>query len=559
MKRCPECRRDYYDDSLLYCLEDGTALVQGSVPSPEEPQTAILQHSTGPDQAATKILSDDGPRPGRSWSRSKTVFIVLAIMTAIAAGYFGYRYFYPTRQIRSIAVMPFVNSSGDPDLEYVSDGMTESLINSLSQLTQLSVKARNYVFRYKGKDLDPKDVASELNVQAVLNGRIIRRGDSMTISLDLVDASTGDQAWGEQYTRGMNDLASLQNDIAGDVSRKLVVRLSGGEQSRITKDVSPDSQAYQLYLQGRYEWNKRTRSTTNTAISLFQQAIEKDPAYTQAYVGLAEAYAVSGLPLKERGEKIRATASKAIELDPSRGEPHASLALSKAGSDRDFAGAEQEFKRAIELSPNYATAYHWYGESLVLLGRFDDGLLKYRKAAELDPFSLAIASDYGISLYYARRFDESIDHLKKLVDQDPTYYRSHVYLAIVYEKLGRYEDALGERVKGATLSGASREEIEKREAEVLSALRSEGPKGYWRVFLDSFLERRTIAKSSNDDYFRMAECYSHLGQKDKAFEALDQGMRATGNFPDNIRVSPQWDDLRGDPRFDALLRQANLL
>lgn len=557
MKRCPECRRDYYDDSLLYCLDDGSPLLEGPATADrEEPRTAILQHSSELDQPITKILTDDGPVPARQWATRRPLFIALTLIAVVAAAFLGYRYLYSTRQIRSIAVMPFVNASGDPDMEYISDGMTESLINSLAQLSQLSVKARSYVFRYKGKDLDPKTIAAELNVQAVLNGRIVKRGDLMTISVDLVDAGSGDQAWGEQYTRAMGDLATLQNDITRDVSKKLVARLTGGEQTRISKDVSQNSEAYQLYLQGRYQWNKRTGSTTKTAIALLQQAIEKDPAYAQAYVGLAEAYAVSDLPLKQRAEKIRAAAIKAIELDPSLGEPHASLALSEGWFERNFPRAEQEYKRAIELSPNYATAYHWYGEFLVLQGRFDEGLATYQKALELDPYSLAIASDYGISLFYARRYEESIAYFKKLIDQDPSYYRDHVYLASVYEKLGRYEEALAERVKGAVLDGASPEEISKREAQILTAFRSEGAKGYWKAFVE-IATARNVGNNPTKNNIRLADYYSHLGQKDKSFELLNEEFETTGNYPDGLEVSPQWDDLRDDPRFDELLRKLN--
>lgn len=558
MKRCPECRRDYYDDSLLYCLDDGTALLEGPASSGGDGErTAVLHHLTGQhDEAATKILTKKRPFGVRSFKWMSMLALVLIGIATV--GFFGYRYYFSPPQIRSIAVMPFVNVGADPELEYMADGMTESLINGLSQLSQLSVKGRSFVFRYKGKDVDPRTIAADLNVQALLNGRIVRRGDSIDVSLDLVDARTGDQAWGAQYTRGANDLAALQNDITREVSQKLVARLTIG-QTKLNKDVSQNSEAYQLYLQGHYELNKRTRKGTENAIAFYQQSIEKDPSYAQAYVGLAEAYVLSDIPVAERGEKVRAAALKAIELDPSLGEPHASLASYKAWNELDYPGAEQEFKRAIELNPNYATAYHWYGEFLMFQGRSDEGLGTLRKALELDPYSPAIGSDYGQALFYVRRYDESIAHLKKLIDQDPNYYRYHIYIADVYEKVGRYEEAVNERTTAALIGGASADEFRAIQERLLNSIRSGGAQGYWSTRLSVFTEyRQRRGTDPMSNYPLWAELYSHLGQKDKAFEILNKGIDMKGDFPLDLKASPRWDDIRDDPRFDELLRKLKL-
>jgi TolB-like protein/cytochrome c-type biogenesis protein CcmH/NrfG len=564
MKRCPECRRDYYDDSLLYCLDDGTALLDGpATGGTEGAVTAILRDSVdAPEQTPTRILGQDTSTVLSRLRRGHALVLILGLAVLTTGAYFAYRYFSSERQIRSIAVMPFVNTSGDPELEYLSDGMTDSLINSLSELSQLSVKGRSYVFRYKGKDVDPQAVASELSVQAVLNGRIVQKGDAITISLDLVDARTGDQAWGDQYTRPLGDLSALEREIARDVSQKLLARLTGAEQTKLNKPISKNSEAYQLYLQGRYEWNKRTGPTTAKAIRFFQQAIEKDPSYAQAYVGLAEAYFISfGSPPKERSEKALSAALKAIELDPTLGEPHATIANYKAALDWDYSGAEQEYKRAVELSPGYPTAYHWYGEFLVFQGRFDEGLATYRKAMELDPYSLAIGSDYGIAQYYARRYDDSVANLKKLIDQDPNYVRNHKYLSQVYEKLGRYEEALTERAKAALARGVPADELSKDMPRGLRAIKADGAKGYWAFILNDIMQdaRHRGANPEDDDPADLAEIYSHLGQKDKAFELLNKDIATTGEFPGEIKVSPAWDDLRDDPRFDDLLRKVKLL
>jgi serine/threonine protein kinase/tetratricopeptide (TPR) repeat protein len=489
-------------------------------------------------------------------SRHKSVLAIASILVLAAAilgvWLFAYRS-TNAASIESLAVMPFVNASGNQDLEYLSDGVTESLINSLSQLSKLSVKARSSVFRYKGKDVEPQQVATDLKVQAVLNGRVTQRGDNLIISLDLVDGATGNQIWGEQYTRKTGDLAALQSDIARDVSQKLRARLTGADENRVVKNQTQNTEAYQLYLQGRYYWNKRTDPTTKKAIEYFQQAIEKDPNYAMAYVGLAESYVLSDLPTEVAYPKVKEAALKALEIDPTLGEPHATLGNYKASYEHDYAGAEQEYRSAIELSPNYATAYHWYGEFLVFLGRFDEGFVQYKKALELDPFSMAIGTDYGIALFYGRQFDQSADYLKKLMEMDPNFVRTHTYLAQVYRSMGRYEDALNEIEKKVVLEGENPEVVAKGKKEILDAFKSSGPKGYWSKILE--FNKQDIKKGTHVSDSTMASIYAHLGERDTAFEFLERSVR--NNEPDMsiLKVSPEWDELREDPRFQELLRK----
>ena|ERR1043166_295215 len=569
MKRCPECRRDYYDDSLLYCLDDGTPLLEGpSSGRSDEPATAILHETASPNEAETRaqihttdltgILPSgiaEAPKP----RFDKRLLAATLILVIGIGGFFGY-WFYRSgnvKQISSIAVMPFVNASGNPDIEYVSDGVTESLINNLSQLSSLSVKARSSVFRYKGKDIEPQQAAADLKVQAVLNGRVNQHGDNLTISLDLVDGSTGDQIWGEQYARKSRDLAALQSEIARDVSQKLRTKLTGTEENKVVKNQTQNTEAYQLYLQGRYNWNKRTDATTTKAVEYFQQAIEKDPNYAMAYVGLAESYMLTDLPSDEKYTKARVAARKALEIDPSLGEPHATLASVYAVYEQNFPASEQEYKRAIELSSNYPTAYHWYAECLVEQGRFEESLPLWNKALELDPFSLAIGTDYGLEyLYFSRRYDQAVGYLKKLIDMDPNYVRTHTYLAGVYEAMGRYEDAVGELEKRASLQGMSPEEISKGKRALLDAVRSTGAKGYWSTMLE--FTQQDIKKGDTSPAYQLAMIYAQLGERDEAIKWLEKSYEAKDVNLTALKVDPKWDKLRDDARFKDLLRRLNL-
>jgi TolB-like protein len=389
MKRCPECRRDYTDETLNYCLDDGAALVDGPA-SIDESSTAILHSTAQPGEAATRAqihVTDqtsvmphavEVPPRRKNLFTARSIIPVSIVVLAIVGGIIAYRYFafaFGPSQINSIAVMPFVNAGGSAELEYLSDGIPESLMNHLSQLSGLTVKARSSVFRYKGKEPQPEQVASDLQVQAVLNGRVAQLGDGLVISLELVDGRSGNLIWGEQYSRKLGDLAALQSEIARDVSQKLRVRLTGAEETRVVKNQTQNAEAYQLYLQGRYYWNQRTGQTAQKAIDYFQRAVGKDPAYAMAYVGLAESYVISDLPPEERYPKIKSAAMKALEIDPTLGEPHAALGSYYDTYARDFPLAEREFRKAIELNPNYVTAYHWMAEMFVeAIDRPDESL-----------------------------------------------------------------------------------------------------------------------------------------------------------------------------------------
>src|SRR5215813_8522402 len=402
---------------------------------------SVASTSSGTSSIQTRASSAEYVVSGIK--QHKLIAGIIALMF-LAGGIASLAFYFRGRTsniaIKSIAVMPFVNEGGKQELEYLSDGMTDTLISSLSQLPNLAVKARSSVFRYKGKETSPQTVAKDLKVQAILNGRVVQHGDQLTLSLELIYAQTENVIWSEQYIRKQTDLVSLQSEIARDVSGKLKTKLSGADEQKLSKNYAVNPEAYQLYLKGRYFWNKRTGDATNKAIEYYQQAIEKDPGYAMAYVGLAESYITAEGGLAERAVKVKPAAQKALELDPTLGEPHAALANIRNTYDLDYPAAEQEFKQAIELNPKYATAYHWYGEFLAMQGKFDESFAIYKKALELEPYSLAISTDLGIAFFEARQLERSIEHFKKIEEMDPSYVRTHFYLARVYEEKGMFPE-----------------------------------------------------------------------------------------------------------------------
>ena len=452
--------------------------------------------------------------------------------------------------IQSIAVLPFENQSQDPETEYLSDGVTESIINSLAQLPNVRVIARSSVFRYKGQKIDPVKAGQELGVQAVLTGRLVQRGDSLTISTELLDVRENKQLWGEQYNEKVADILSMQRAIAGQISNHLRLKLSGSDQNRVTRSYTQNADAYQLYLKGRFLWNKRTAESLEKSIEYFNQAIEKDPTYALAYAGLADSWYSRGwyrhVEPKQAYEKARAAANKALELDPRLAEGHAILAAIKTVYDWDWQGAEREFKLAIELNPSYATAHQRYSLFLPALGRFDEAIAEARKARDVDPLALPVNENLGDILYLARRYDEAIEQLRKTLELDPNYGVAHGTLAKVYEAQGKYEELLEERLKGS-----SPETV----AELRKVFAASGIKGVWRNRLNVLLERSKTAYVSPAD---IALFYTRLNDRDQAFAWLEKAMAERSINFNYLVADPRFDNLRGDPRLAALLRRVGL-
>ncbi|MDQ2920410.1 MAG: hypothetical protein M3R52_02165, partial [Acidobacteriota bacterium] len=485
----------------------------------------------------------------------KATFVVAGlVLLGIVAGTFGLRSYLRSRNagaaIDSIAVLPFVNQNNDPEMEYQSDGLTESIINSLAQLPNIRVIARSSAFRYKGKETDPLKAGKELGVSAVLTGRIMQRGDMLTISTELLDVRDNRQLWGEQYTQKVSDLMSMQRAIATQITGNLRLKLSDPEQSRVAKHHTENADAYQLYLKGRFHWNKRTAESLEKSVDYFNQAIEKDPNYAQAYVGLADAWFSRGwyrfVVPKEAYEKARAAATRALELDERLGEAHAMLAAIKTTYEWDWQGAEREFKLAIQLNPNYATAHQRYSLFLPIMGRFDEAIVQAKKARELDPLSLPANENVGDILYLARRYEEATEQLLHTLDLDPNYGVAHGTLAKVYEAKGMYKEALDERLKSAPPETV---------VEMKKLFASSGMKGVWQYRLNQTLERAKREYVSPAD---IALFYARLNQKDEAFAWLEKAMNERSILFNYLVADPRFDNLRSDARLPKLLSRVGL-
>ncbi|HXM35627.1 MAG TPA: protein kinase [Pyrinomonadaceae bacterium] len=448
--------------------------------------------------------------------------------------------------IKSIAVMPFINGGNNADIEYLSDGMTETLINTLSQLPDLSVKARSSVFRYKGKEIDPQTVGTELNVQAIVNGRIIQHGDDLTLYLSLVDARTGNQLWGEQYSRKQADLLSLQNAVARDVATRLRNKLSGADEQKVARNYTQNTEAYQLYLQGRFFANKRTPESIRKAIGYYQQAIDKDPNYALGYAGLSDGYGQLGYyasdPAPESLIKAREAALRALSLDNNLAEGHSALGFVLTTADFDYAGGEREYKRAIELDPNYEPSHHNLGVMLFRIGRQAEGMAELRRALELEPFSLVVNRLYGEVLVYSGRYDEGLAQLKKTAEMDPTFTSTYSALATAYRLMGNYAESVESYAKLQELNGRP---------QTAAFARASFAAGGWQGFLRDMTSRRPEGVSPS----MAAIFFAQLGEKDKAFAELNKAVENREYTVRFLKIEPGFDPLRYDPRFKELLKR----
>jgi TolB-like protein/Tfp pilus assembly protein PilF len=478
-----------------------------------------------------------------------------AVVLLAGTGFFMWR-ITSGRAIDSLAVLPFVNVGGDPSLEYLSDGITENLINSLSQLQRLRVVPRGRAFRYKGRETDAERAGRELNVRAVLTGRVAQRGDNLNIQTELVDLATDSQLWGRQYDRKLSEIIPVQEEIAKEVSEKLRLRPMGEEQRRLTRRYTENPEAHQLYLKGRYLWNRRTGDALRQAAEYFRQSIDKDPTYALAWAGLTDCYVLSsfysGLPPKEAASKAKESARRALALDDTLAEPHAALAYVKTFYDWDWPGAEREFTRAIELNPNYATAHHWYGLYLDAVGRPDEGIAEVRRAQEADPLSLTISTTAGAAFFMARRYDQAVEQLHKTLEMDPNFPGAHLWLGLVHEQMGRGEEAIAELQKAASLSGGEPAELGLRGHAYASAGRRAEAQ---RVLA----ELNGLSKRSYVPPFDIALVYAGLGEKRQSLEWLERAYEDHSFRLTWIKVWPQLDSLRGESRFHDLLRRMNLV
>jgi serine/threonine protein kinase/Tfp pilus assembly protein PilF len=505
-------------------------------------------------ESSTRTVEGVEPRPRSNVRNVAAGAIALAI--AALLGITVYLFMGRGKPIDSMAVMPFLNASADLSQEYLSDGITESLINSLSQLPNLKVLARTTVFSYKNRAIDPIKVGRELGVRAVLTGRVVERGGTLIIQADLLDVTDGSQLWGEQYHRKLSDVLAVQEEIAKQISERLRLKLTGEDQKRLTRHHTENAEAYQLYLKGCYYWNKRTAESLNRGIEYFQQAIDKDPNYALAYAGLIDSYSLLGssigrLSPRETFSKAKAAAVKALDIDDTLAEAHAALALVILRYDWDWPAVEREIKRAIQLNPNYATTYQWYADYLVVMGRLDETIAQIKRAQELDPLSLIINTIVGLHLYQARQYDQAIEQCQKTLEMDPNFAQAHLALGMAYEQKARYEEAIAALQKATTLSPSN--------PFIVSALGhayavSGQPREAMKILhqLQDLSQRRYISPHE------MAIIYAGLGEKDQAFAWLEKAYADRVWRLPFLKVEPRFDSLRSDPRFQDLLRRMKL-
>jgi serine/threonine-protein kinase len=522
-------------------------------------------------QTADRVVPSSTARLGEAETRravSSTEYLVteikryqLRVALALAAVFVtvvGIAYFYFARggaSGTSLAILPFANASADPDMEYLSDGITESLINSLSQLPQLRVMARTTAFRYKGQDADPQEIGRNLKVNAVLTGKVLQRGDTLVIQVDLVNTADGSQLWGDQYNQQQSDILAVQKAISREISEKLRLRLTDEEQRQVDKSYTQNADAYHLYLKGRYFWNQRTETGLKKGIEYFQQAIERDPNYALAYSGLADSYTtlgyLSSLAPDESFPKAKAAAARALELDATLAEPHTSLAYAKFYYDWDWEGAESEFEQAIELDPNYATGHHWYSLYLTARERHPEALAEIERANELDPLSLIIATDMGFESYYSGQYDQAIKQLQSVLEMNQDFPLAHFWLGRTYQQQARYEEAVAEYQKAIP---ALRNWVPAKAA-IGNAYGICGKKAEAQRVL---VELDELAKATYVTPYARGLVYAALGEKEQAFAALNEAFDERSHWLVWLKLDLRWGELRKDPRFAELVRRIGL-
>ncbi len=484
-----------------------------------------------------------------------TRLLILAVVLAVLVGAVLYFALQRPRVIDSIAVLPLVNAISDSNADYLSEGITDGLINSLSQLPNLTVKSERSVSRYRGHDIDPQLVGRELGVRAVLVGKLVQHGDSLSINVELVDARDNNHIWGDQYTRKLTDIAGMQEMISKDIAERMRPKLSGEQKAHLAMPHTQNAEAYELYLKGRFYWEKRTEEGLNKGLAYFQEALQKDPNYALAYAGLADSYNMLGwwqfLPGQEAGPKAKQAALKALELDPLLPEAHASLAVVKADYGWDWTGEEEEIKEALRLNPSYESAYRWYGNVLGFTGRHEEAISAAKRAQELDPTSLVNSSNLGVELYRARRYDEAVDQLRKTREMDDNYYPTHRWLALVYIAKSMNEQAIQEAQKAAVLSNNSTSAL----AVLAIAYAASGNTKEATKILRSL---EAASKSRYISSFEVAAIFACLSETDQAFKSLQKAYDQRDYGLAFLAVDSRFDRLHSDPRYADLLRRMGL-
>jgi len=525
----------------------------------EGPSIAAATNAKLPPAVETSPGSKDAPDPQTAprkysvrSSKTRRQVLMLSVPVLIAV---GLGIVYLTRDskavntngaIESIAVLPFINETPDTDAEYFTDEITESLVNNLSQLPKLRVVPRSVVLNYRGLNADPRKIARDLNVRAVLSGRVHRRGDTLSIQVDLIDATNVSQMWGQHYDRRVSDILLVQEDISRDIFENLRLKLSVEEQKQL--------ESFSLYLKGRNAWNKRTEDGLLQGIEFFRKAIEVDQSYAPAYAGLADCYnmlVVYGLSQpKDSFPKAKEAATKALSIDGTLAEARTSLAFIKHRWDWGREEAEREFQLAIKYKPGYAPAHQWYSSYLVAMGRFDEAIDQARRAQELEPLSFIGNSHLGWILYLAGRNDEAIAHCKRLLDVDPNFFPARRYMGLAYEQKGMYAEAIDQFEQGVKLSGSPLMLSLLGHAYAASGKKADAQ----RILADLDQQKQRYVSP-----YTIATIYAGLGDKDQAFKLLEKAFEERDIWLMNLKVDPVLIGLRSDYRFRELLQRIGLV
>jgi len=528
-------------------------------PAPTRTRSQIQTVTDAPVPVPTDS-AHNGPRSGRHalWMVYSTLGVLLcgAIIGAIV--YFT----RPPAAINSVAVLPFVNDSKDPNVEYLSDGITESIINNLSQLPQLRVMSRNAAFRFKGTNLDPVDAGRTLNVGAVLTGRLVKLNDRFVIKAELIKVADGSQLWGDEYNSSLADIFSVQDEVSKKIYQSLRLRLSGADEEKLARRYTHDAEAYQLYLKGRYFWNKRNEEGFRNGIEYFKRAEEKDPTFALAFSGLADSYAllcdIGVVRPKDEMPKAKAASEKAVDADPTLAEAYTSRAFVKLAYDWDWLGAQSDFQQALKLNAKYPTAHQWYASYLMQMGKFSLAKAEIEEAHKLDPLSPIISSNSGLYSYYEHNYDDAIAKYKLTLQSDPDFWVARHYLALAYVQKGMHEDAIKElrSLIKAPASGPVPDEVIANETEASASLgfaygmagkRAEAQEILHK--LEALAQRRYVTGL----YFAIV--YAGLKDNDHAIEYLNKAYEDRHPGLVLIRIEPMFDALRSDERFKQLVKR----
>ena len=514
------------------------------IASGSEPQMRVIE------------LPVEVPSTAPEIRRTKTMALAAAAVLGVVllAGWFYWRHASSGNPVDSVAVLPFTNANGDPNMEYLADGITESLINSFSQLPKLRVVSLGAVIRYKGQKIDAQKVGRDLRVRAVLIGRVLQTDDHLTIAAELVDVTNGSHLWGEQYNREFRDILAVQEEISKEIGQKLRLSLTGTERQRLAKRQTENTAAYREYLMGRYYWLQFRGASLKQALQHFQKAVDLDPNYALAHAGIADSYTSFAtyriLPPDEAYSKARAAAEKALELDPELSEAYSALGLVSLYHDWDWPAAEREFRRAIQFKPDNAEAHNRYALALAWFERFDEALDEIKLAADLDPLLPRMKVNASQILYHARRYDQAIEEVRRGLALDPNFFQAHQQLGSVLVQTSVYEAAIAEFKKAMDLGGGSQVQADLAHAYAVSGQPAEA-----RKILDQLIEH------SPDTYispFDIAVVYAGLGDRGQAFAWLDKAYDERTRTMLGLKVNPRLDPLRSDPRFATLIRRTKV-